>query len=340
MEKEAIIDPVSGFYYPDTWMKEDITGEELASLREGYTILTADGTILRRGYTTGTTAAAAAKAAVLSLQSQVSGDVEILTPAGIRVPVTVSGEKGHGICLKYSGDYPGDVTAGVAIHANATPDCNRIQIRTGPGVGIWRRDNPRYKKGMPAISPPAYNEIYTAIEEALSDIEVSGVRICISVPEGERIAALTLNAKIGVEGGISILGSTGFVEPWDDHLEESLIGRVSGSSRIVLTTGRVGLRFSRILFPEYEVILVGSRIAPALCHAKGEVIICGLPALILKFMNPEFLEGSGYGSVEEMINSDKFEQRARDTITKFTIDYPEIKVVLLDRNGGIIMESS
>ena len=340
MQDKNIIDPVSGFQYPDSWVKSDISHEEITSLRKGLTLLTADGTILRRGYTTGTTTAAAAKAAVLSLRNAISGEVTILTPVGIRVPVPVSGDRGHGVCYKYSGDYPGDVTAGIAIHVDAKITHKEIVIKTGLGVGIWERENPRYKKGTPAISPPAYQEIYTAVEEALQDIKGSGAEICIWVEDGEKVASLTLNTRIGVERGISILGSTGFVEPWDDHLEESLIERVLQSQKLVLTTGRIGLRYARILFPGYEVILVGSKIGPALLHAQGEVIICGLPALILKFMDPDFLDGSGYGSIEEMLGTDRFSELAMKTINDFSHRHPGVRVVLLERSGGILLESS
>lgn len=339
MQEIQITDPVSGFSYPASWIKPGIRKEEIQSLRKGLSVLTADGTILRRGFTTGTTAAAAAKAAVLSLRVPVTS-VDIITPAGIRVEVMATGREGIGICQKYPGDYPDDVTAGIRIQAIVTGSDQGVEIKSGPGIGIWERDNPRYAKGTPAISPPAYEEIRTAISEAVSAIGIPGVQVCISVIDGEKIAEKTLNAKIGVVKGISILGSTGFVEPWDDHLEETLISRVQGSMKVVLTTGRIGLKFSRLLFPDHETVLVGSRIGPVLSQTKGEVILCGLPALILKFMNPDFLVDSGYGSVEEMIGSELFYQRATETISMFCRSHPQVRIVLLDRTGGILMESA
>jgi hypothetical protein len=107
------------------------------------------------------------------------------------------------------------------------------------------------------------------------------------IPDGERIAATTLNPKVGIEGGISILGTTGFVEPWDDHLSESVVERVKTADRAVLTTGRIGLRHARLLFPEYEVILVGAKLKESLSVAPKDTVLCGLPGLILKFLNPQ-----------------------------------------------------
>ena len=332
-------DPVSGFEYPPEWEVACGCEDDLAAVHSGLAILTADGTVLKRGFTTGTTAAAAAKASVLSLIRPVQENADILTPAGIRVKVSVFAENGHAVCRKFSGDYPGDVTSGMKIHADAISLKEGILITTGQGIGTWERQNPRYPKGSPAISPPAFEEIKNAISEAVSDTGIPGVQVCISAEDGEKIAEKTLNAKIGVIGGISILGSTGFVEPWDDHLEHSFIERLTASDRVVLTTGRVGLRYSRLLFPDYEVILVGSRLGTALAHAHGTIILCGLPALILKFINPLFLEGTGYGSVEEMIGTEEFTIRAHDHLSRFCAANPGIRVILLDREGHIIMEA-
>lgn len=334
-----MIDPVSGFEYPVAWEQACDRPDDLVAVRSGLAILTSDGSVLIRGFTTGTTAAAAAKASVLSLIRPISGSVDILTPAEIRVMVEASGADGHGISIKQSGDYPGDVTAGMRFHAYAVREDTGIQITIGSGIGTWGRENPRYPKGTPAISPPAFEEIRNAVSEALSATGLCGVKICLSAEDGERVAEMTLNAKVGVIGGISVLGSTGFVEPWDDHLEESCLDRISQSERIVLTTGRVGLRHSRLLFPDYEVVLVGSRLGQALGRAHGAVILCGLPALILKFMNPAFLEGTGYGSVEEMIGTEQFDQRARFTLSRFCKEKPGVRVILLDRAGKIILEA-
>jgi len=331
-------DPVSGFEYPDEWSLR-LDPDVRAAVAGGLSVLTADGTVLHRGFTTGTTAAAAAKASVISLAHPVTDGVEIQTPAGIRVFVKACGRDGHGTSIKYSGDYPGDVTSGLCFHAEAIPAEEGIIITRGNGIGIWERNTPRYRKGSPAVSQPALEEIRLAVAEALADTHLRSVQVRLSADNGEQIAEHTLNAKVGVTGGISVLGSTGFVEPWDDHLEESVLKRITAASRVVLTTGRVGLRYSRLLFPQYEVILVGSRLDPAIKKANGEVIICGLPALILKYINPSILEGSGYGSVEEMTGTTEFFTRADQALSQFCLNHPGIRVVLIDRAGRIIKEA-
>ena len=82
---------------------------------------------------------------------------------------------------------------------------------------------------------------------------------------------------MGVEGGLSVLGTTGLVEPWDDHLEESMRERISTSRNMVLTTGRIGIRYARLLYPDHDIILVGGKIGEALDAAKGEATLFGLP---------------------------------------------------------------
>lgn len=304
-------DPVSGFEYPDTWVQTCKSPDEIKLVEKGYAVLTSTGDILRRGFTTGTTAAAAAKAAILSLKGPLSGTIQIVTPSGIMVEVPVTGSDGLGICAKYSGDYPSDVTSGAIFEAEASPDPSvpGITFTTGTGVGIWTRDNPRYRKGTPAISTSAHREIMDAISEAMTETGISGIRIRLSVIEGDRIAKKTLNERVGVSNGISVLGSTGMVEPWDDHLEESTLDQVRRSDHPVLTTGRIGMRYARMLFPERQIILVGSKIGSALSVTGGETIICGLPALILKYINPSFLDGTGFQTVEEMISSPIFHTR-------------------------------
>jgi len=153
---------------------------------------------------------------------------------------------------------------------------------------------------------------------------------------GESIGPRTLNPRVGVEGGISILGSTGLVEPWDDHLEESNLERIARCPRVVLTTGRIGLRHARRLFPEHEVVLVGSRMEKALAAARGEVVLCGLPALILKFLDPEILVGSGSRTVEELRASPEWEPRLEHALRRAKERYPELRVVIVDRDGTLV----
>jgi cobalt-precorrin-5B (C1)-methyltransferase len=331
-------DPLTGFEYPEDWVAKCTSPEELGLVKEGLAVLTSSGLVLRRGFTTGTTAAAAAKAAVLSLK-QDTGSVTVTLPCGIPVDVPACGHNGTGTAAKYAGDYPSDVTAGLEFRADAARQPGSITISFGEGVGRFSRDTPRYRKGAPAVSPTALSCIVQSVQEAVDTLGETGISVGISAPEGVMIAPKTLNPRMGVEGGISVLGTTGLVEPWDDHLTESTTGRIAAADRPVLTTGRVGLRFSRLLFPDREVILIGGKLQVALDAARGDVILCGLPALILRHINPEILAGTGYPTVEELSASDGFPKILAATLADFRNVRPRVTVVLINREGAIIGES-
>ncbi|HVP95083.1 MAG TPA: cobalt-precorrin-5B (C(1))-methyltransferase [Methanoregulaceae archaeon] len=328
-------DPVSGFEYPGAWIEACREPGLLPLVSSGLAILTSDGTVLRRGYTTGTTAAAACKAAVLSLAGPVE-DVTITTPSGvvINIPV-ITLSPGRACCMKYAGDYPLDVTSGIKIHARSGISGPGIRIRAKDGIGRFDHDTPRYKKGDPAISNPAMDEILYSIQEGLDSIAIQGVEMEISIPEGEAIAQKTLNPRLGITGGISLLGTTGLVEPWDDHLESSVIVRVRAAEKVVLTTGRTGLQYARIHFPGYEPVLVGNNIGTALACASGEVIIAGLPGLIIRFICPCILEGTSCPTVEELMYHPGYEDKIQGALDLYLVRYPGIRVVLFDRDGRI-----
>ncbi|MBP1929604.1 cobalt-precorrin-5B (C1)-methyltransferase [Methanolinea mesophila] len=334
----GLSDPVTGFHYPDAWIDACNDPALLADVGAGLAVLTSSGTVLRRGYTTGTTAAAACKASVCSLAGEVDV-VEILIPAGFRVCVPAEGRAGSGIAKKYPGSYPGDVTAGLEFRAEARPLGNDIVLIPGEGIGRYTRTTRRFSEGEPAISPPALACILSSIQEGLDMSGFPGVEVRLSVPGGEGVASLTLNPKMGVGGGISILGTTGLVEPWDDHLETSVMERVAAAHGPVLTTGRLGLRYARMLFPEREVILVGSRIGQALEVLKGPAILCGLPALVLRYLTPRLLEGTNYRTVEELAGDPVFLSRMDAAFEQARSLHPGLRVVLVDRDGNILGDS-
>lgn len=332
-------DPVTGFVYPDAWVERCTVPSELLLAEQGLAILTSSGTVLKRGFTTGTTAAAACKAAVLSLSGSRISSVSIQIPCGLIVEVPVDACEGKASCKKYAGDYPSDLTAGLDFVAKACPGSEGIQFLPEAGIGRFVRDTPRYRNGEPAISPTPLQCILESIQEAVAVSGLSGVQVSLSIPLGEEVGKKTLNPRVGVEGGISILGTTGLVEPWDDHLEESVCGRVSAAQNPVITTGRIGLRFARLLFPDREVILVGGKIGPALDAARGNIVLCGLPALILRYIHPQILEGTGFSTVEEFAASPAFQPALQTTLATFRKERPDVRVVLVDRNGAVIGES-
>ncbi len=332
-------DPVTGFEYPGEWVARCDDPEKLALVEQGLSVLTSSGSVLRRGFTTGTTAAAACKAAVLSLTGGNLNTVAIWIPCDMMVDVPVEAGEGRASAIKCAGDYPDDVTSGLEFVAQAEPAGNELELIIGDGIGGFTRDTPRFTKGMPAISPTAFECIVSAIHDAMECSGMAGVEVTLHVPRGTEVAKKTLNSRVGVEGGISILGTTGLVEPWDDHLAESNRERIAAAVAPVLTTGRIGLRFSRLLFPDREVILIGGKIADALAAVKGDAILCGLPALILRFIDPRILDSTGFGTVEEFAASDRFLETACRILGAFRNRYPNVRVVLLNRDGTILAES-
>jgi cobalt-precorrin-5B (C1)-methyltransferase len=333
-----ITDPVTGFAYPESWVRRchDERMRNLAA--SGLGVLSSSGHVLRRGFTTGTTAAAACKAAILSLAREIES-VDVRIPCGLTVSVQVSACGGTARALKDSGDYRSDVTNGLEFVAVAQHEKNGIWLQEGEGIGRFVRNTPRFAKGAPAISQPASSTILHAMEEGVREMGIPGASVTLSVPRGAEIAHKTLNPKIGIEGGISVLGSTGLVEPWDDHYTASALERIRGKKRVVLTTGRTGLRYSRMFFPDDDVVLVGAHLQEALDCAEGEAILCGLPGLILKFINPGILAGRGYGTVEELASSLRGEEIIAETLRSFRRQRPDVRVMIVDRAGRIMGDS-
>ncbi len=336
--EDPITDPVTGFTYPGAWTRKAAGGDDLALVRNGLAVLTSSGTVLRRGFTTGTTAAACCKAAILSLQRSVES-VTVTIPCGLTVTVPVAGSAGRAACRKYAGDYPSDATAGLLFVAVCSKKSPGLELVPGDGIGRFIRDTPRHFTGEAAISTPARDCIFAAMEEALSETGIDGARVVLSVPDGARIGAQTLNPKVGIDGGISILGTTGLVEPWDDHLSESVAERVRNADRVVLTTGRTGLRYSRLLFPDHEAVLAGSKLPEALSAAGGDTVLCGLPGLILRFLDPGILDGTGCMTVEDLSVTPGFEQKMAAAFRYGKERYPGLRVVVIDRRGIILGDS-
>jgi len=205
----------------------------------------------RRGYTTGTCAAAAARAAVMVLRgiSPPEGKIRVTLPRGeeVELPVTVSrGERwAEAVVIKDAGDDP-DITHGAAIHVRARLVDKGITLRAGPGVGIVTKPGLPIPVGEPAINPVPRAMIKEAVKDFLPpDL---GVELTISIPGGEELACRTLNPKLGIQGGLSILGTTGIVEPMSEEafraslIPQIEVARAAGLDTLVLTPGRQGQR--------------------------------------------------------------------------------------------------
>ena len=228
---------------------------------------------LRTGFTTGTAAAAATKGALqLILDGKKPSRVRIrlLTGDDIYIPIhRCRWEKeGHAICtvIKDAGDDP-DVTHKAEIGARVSlqvasddPSGSKpleIAISGGEGVGRVTKPGLEVPPGRPAINPGPVKMITQAIHDVLKNHNPNGtVQTEIFVPEGEKIAEKTLNARLGILGGISILGTTGIVRPMSHDafiatIRSALsVARASGVKKVVLTTGRRSERFAQQLWPK------------------------------------------------------------------------------------------
>ena len=335
-----MIDPVNNFKFPEEWIaRTGLPREELEkNVASGMIVILSDGSVLKRGYTTGTTASAAAKAAVLSLKKTVDS-VSVPTPVGLRAYLEVSeSSPGRAVVKKIPNDHESDITRGLEFVGEAK-ESEGISVLGGKGIGVVKRDGLQVPKGKPAINPKPMEQIRAAVQEAIEELGLKGAEVTISIPEGERVGKETLNSRIGVEGGISVLGSTGFVEPWNDHLGEMKGDLIRCTDKVVLTTGRIGMKYSHMLFPDYTVVMVGSRISEGLDNASGDIIICGLPGLVLKWGNPKMLEGSGYATVVEMLEKAPEHERLKEAFEMAVEKGKGARIVVIDRDGSVLMDS-
>jgi len=335
---EPIIDPVSGFEVPEDWLKRSNDPEVRGKVMSGKWVLLSDGSLLRRGFTTGTTAAAACKGAVISLAKPIN-EIEVPTPAGIRAKLQVSAKSGTCSARKDSGDHQFDVTKGIEILARAEAS-EEIKLIAGQGIGKFSRSGLCSEEGKKAISQSARAQIIQAIKEGQEESGLKGARVELSVPEGEKIALQTLNPELGISGGISILGSTGFVEPWNDHLGESRAEEIAGLEKVVVTTGRSGLKYSRMLFPDHSAVLLGNQLDRLKFREGQDCALCGLPALILKWAWPEVLEGSGYRTVAQMVEMSPDNPRIDKALEKARTKIPGARIVLLHKDGKVLRDVS
>jgi cobalt-precorrin-5B (C1)-methyltransferase len=333
---EQAIDPVTGFQIPSSWIKLCPDSQVLQKIKSGRWVLLSNGLLLKRGLTTGTTAAAACKGAVLSLKKPVN-KIEIMTPVGIKVCMMIIAKDGSSVAVKDGGDHEFDITKGLEIVALARPS-EKTALITGKGVGWIVARGLSLEMGKPAISPSARLQIMNAIEEGLEETGLAGARIELSVPRGDNLAKKTLNPRLGIIGGISILGSTGFVEPWNDHLAESRLDEMKNAKEIVVTTGRTGLKFSRMLFPNHKAILMGSNLDQLAFEKDQESILCGLPALILKWAWPQILEGTNFNTVAEMVEMNPDHKNISLALEKAKKNLPTTRIVLLLKDGSILRE--
>ena len=210
--------------------------------------------MLRCGYTTGTCASLAAAAATRFLLSgEAPGAEELMTGKGIpvRVEIEVFGTDETGVwasVFKDAGD-DSDVTDGLEIRAHVSRREEGISIDGGEGVGRVTKPGLNQPVGNAAINSGPREQIRAAVEAVCSELRYEGgIDVIISAPEGKAAAEKTFNAKLGIEGGISILGTSGIVEPMSeqalvDTIEIELKQTALESDRLIITPGNYGEDF-------------------------------------------------------------------------------------------------
>lgn len=217
---------------------------------------------LRTGWTTGTCASAAAKAATIGLVTgEAPRTVDVALPDGRRVsfPVECDGPANRCVVVKDAGDDP-DCTHGARMTATVVWSTGAASdLRAGPGVGTVTKPGLGLPVGAPAINPVPRRMILAAIAE----VTARPVTATFSVPGGEQMAARTTNARLGIVGGISILGTTGIVRPFSTAayrasvVQQIDVAAAQGEREVVLATGSRSERAARRLFPHLpEVCLV------------------------------------------------------------------------------------
>jgi cobalt-precorrin-5B (C1)-methyltransferase len=293
---------------------------------------------LRTGWTTGTCAAAAAKAAVTALSTgEIQRSVEIGLPSGQRVRFEVDactlspGEprQAEAVVVKDAGDDP-DVTHGARLTATARwrgrpgtaepgtaepgaagpgavgpgavgpgavgPGAAEpgLELDGGVGVGVVTKPGLGLELGGPAINPVPRAMITQSVGEVV-DLSQQGVRVVISVPGGERMARKTTNARLGIIGGISILGTTGIVRPfstasWRASVEQAIsVLAAQGEDTVVLCTGGRTEKGAMKLLPGLpEVCFVevgdftGAALRRAVEHGLARVVFAGMAGKLTK----------------------------------------------------------
>ena len=223
---------------------------------------------LHSGLTTGTCATAASIAATRRLlYGETPAEVVVLLPNGETIPVTVGYGDGYAYCVKEAGDDP-DVTNGIEVRAKVEK-ATQFEICGGEGVGRFTLPGFDYPVGEAAINKGPREMIRKNILAVMNhgDSPHDSLRITISVPNGEEIAKRTFNPRLGIEGGISIIGVSGIVKPFSeeafiDSIRKCMeVAKASGSltdgqsvalqsERVVINSGGKSERFVKTMYPD------------------------------------------------------------------------------------------
>lgn len=254
----------------------------------------------RFGITTGTCAAAAAKAAALAFCNRpVPSAVAISLPDGGRLKIKIRETSrrpdgsSQGVVLKYSGE-DADVTDGVRVMVRLAPlkGQGKIIFRAGEGVGVVQKPGLQVAIGQPAINPVPR----AMIEKAVREITDQSMEATISVPGGDQLAQGTFNPRLGIKGGLSILGTTGIVKPrcrkamQDAILCALNVAEASAVYAPVFVPGNVGFQAARRRFvlADEQTIEAGNEwkfvLKEAARRSFADWMILGHPGKLAKFI--------------------------------------------------------
>ncbi|MFA4966402.1 MAG: cobalt-precorrin-5B (C(1))-methyltransferase CbiD, partial [Thermoleophilia bacterium] len=272
---------------------------------------------LRSGLTTGTCAAAAAKAAAAALAGGRAADgaagetVAVPLPDGETVTLAIEslerlgGARARAAVRKDAGDDP-DVTDGmtVVVEVEVTGDGDAVTFVAGPGVGTVTRAGLQLAPGEPAINPVPRRMIAAALREALP---LGAVRVTVSIPGGEETALRTFNPRLGIEGGLSVLGTSGRVIPKsEDAWMRSLLPQVAmalaaGNRTVYLAPGSYGERAARDVLgaPETAIVQCSNFAGDLLDHCVDagveHVVVVGHAGKLVKLAAGIWNTHSRYG---------------------------------------------
>jgi cobalt-precorrin-5B (C1)-methyltransferase len=231
---------------------------------------------LRSGYTTGTCAAAATKASLLRmLTGKVVENIEVSLPKGQSANLLIAWTRTNEdlsvttSVIKDAGDDP-DVTHGAEICSTVSflPSQGQVIVDGGKGVGRITKPGLGLELGKAAINPVPFSMITQVVKEVAKDqLDSHGFKVVISVPRGEEIAKQTDNPRLGIAGGISILGTTGIVLPYSTasfaaSIRQSMdVSLAMGTDTVILTTGGRSEDYAKMYLgdslPEHAYIQIG-----------------------------------------------------------------------------------
>ena len=244
---------------------------------------------LRGGYTTGACAAAGVKAALIYLTAvKIVSEVEIIALDGtpLKIPIAnvekISDDRIRAEVIKFSGDDP-DITNGASVFTTVKKiSGDKIIFRAGIGVGHITKAGLQLPIGEPAINPKPRE----LIRNVAAEFNISGLEVEISIPAGIELAKKTLNPILGVEGGLSIIGSTGVLLPMsEDAFKNSLVPQIdvalaAGFDKLVFVPGKIGETIAKKLgFNDGAIIqtsnFIGFMLEAAADRKVAKIILCG-----------------------------------------------------------------